>query len=202
MKALLASTLLFILLAAGSHAQQVPAPATAPTFEQQRTASSAATAAPKTYFFQTITPAFIESLKVPEITEEQKRQHADLGAALARWENEKQAAAMREAQAANAAVYEARKAEIQRQLEVRLAQIRATNYVTPTAPVQPQTVNREPRTVNREPRTGTTTVISGSGGVYRTTGGPAGGATIINTAPGHYEVRQNGQTQRVIITTP
>lgn len=167
MKALLASSLLFILVTL--------APAqTAPTFEQQRAASSQAVL-----------------VKYPAAKEANSHLNRCADKIWIEW----QAAKDWRLTSPNLPMYLWDCAEIQRQLEVRLAQIRATNYVTPTAPVQPQTVNREPRT-------GTTTTISGSGGVYRTTGGAAGGATIINTAPGHYEVRQNGQTQRVIITTP
>ncbi len=47
-----------------------------------------------------------------------------------------------------------------------------------------------------------TTTISGSGGVY-TTHGAGGTSTLIQTAPGHYEIRHaDGTTQRVIKTTP
>ena len=46
-----------------------------------------------------------------------------------------------------------------------------------------------------------TTVITGSGGVYTTHGGAAGGSTIIETVPGHYEIRQrDGAMSRVIVT--
>lgn len=138
-------------------------------------------------------------LKLPPVwTEEQKRQHEELGAALARHDREKESAALREKQAAIAAQYEAQKAEIQRQLEVRLAQIRATNYNAPRS--APRPVYTPPARTSSP--SGVTTV-SGSGGVYTTQGGAASGATIINTAPGHYEILKKGQpTQRVIITTP
>ena len=237
MKAFLVSTLLFIFTAL-AHAQQ------APSFEQQRAASSqavmvkypeaanphsrlsdiageivrdwkakqdwrvatadfpmylwdaaalrlrlelaAAPAPPKIPYLQ---------LKLPPVwTEEQKRQHEDLGAALARHDREKQAAALREKQAAIAAQYEAQTAEVQRKLAERLAQIRATNYVTPAAAL----VSPSPSPLVSKPGV---TVISGANGVYTTHGGAAGGATIINTGAGQYEIRQKGQpTQRVIVT--
>jgi hypothetical protein len=69
-----------------------------------------------------------------------------------------------------------------------------------TAPVA---VNRPPPTANPSSTGSTTTTISGSAGVYTTQGGKAGGATIIETAPGHFEIRQpDGTTQQVIKTTP
>ena len=89
-------------------------------------------------------------------------------------------------------------AEIQRQLEVRLAQIRATSYATP-APAPVTTYRPRP---TAKPSAGAT-VITGSGGVYTTHGGAAGGATIIHQGAGHYMIRaKDGTTQQVIVTPP
>lgn len=88
-------------------------------------------------------------------------------------------------------------ADIQRQLEVRLAQIRATSYVTPAQSPLP-VVPSSPL-----PSRSGATVITGSGGVYTTHGGAAGGATIIHQGAGHYMIRaQDGTTQQVIVTPP
>lgn len=85
-------------------------------------------------------------------------------------------------------------AEIQRQLEVRLAQIRATSYVTPA----PAPVSTSPSLPGS--KSGAATVIHSAGqGVYTTHGGAAGGATILQTVPGVWEVRRkDGAIQRVL----
>lgn len=198
MKALLASTLLFILTAL-AQAQQ------APTFEQQRAASSRAV---MVKYPEAADPYSRLSDIAGEIVRDWKAKQdwrvatADFpmylwDAAAIQLRVEKESAALQQALAANAAQAEARKAEIQRQLEVRLAQIRATNYVTPaTAPVS------SPRLPISKSGSSTTTV-SGSGGVYTTHGGSAGGATIIHSGGGHYQIHtKDGQTRQVIIATP
>lgn len=85
-------------------------------------------------------------------------------------------------------------AEIQRQLEVKLAQIRATSYVTP-APAPVSTSPSLPVS-----KSGAATVIHSAGqGVYTTHGGAAGGATITQPVPGVWEVRRkDGTMQRVL----
>lgn len=84
-------------------------------------------------------------------------------------------------------------ADIQRQLEVRLAQIRATSYVTPSA-------SPAPRHPSSPLPASTTTVIHSAGqGVYTTHGGAAGGATITQPVPGVWEVRsKDGTMQRLL----
>lgn len=200
MKAYLASTLLFIFLAAGTHAQQ----ASTATFEQKRAASSQAV---MVKYPEAADPHSRLSDIALEIVRDWKAKQdwrlttPDLpmylwDAAAIQLRVEKESADLRDRQAAIAAQYEAQKADIQRQLEIRLAQIRATSYVTPSPTPAPRAASPPPA------KTGVT-VISGANGVYTTHGGAAGGATIIQTVPGHFEIRTKGQpTQRVIVTSP
>lgn len=172
MKALLASTLLFILTAL-AQAQQAPTT----TFEQQRAASSAAVLQ-----------------KYPAAKDPGSHLNKCADTLYLQW----QAAKDWRIESPHLPMYLWDSAEIQRQLEVRLAQIRATRYVTPaTAPGSPS-----PRLPVSKSGSSTTTV-SGSGGVYTTHGGSAGGATIIHSGGGHYQIHtKDGQTRQVIITTP
>lgn len=164
MKALLASTLLFIV-AALAQAQQVP------TFDQQRAASSA-----------------LVVQKYPAALDPQSHLSKCAEKLHFQWQHQQDW----RLNSPNFPLFLWECADIQRQLEVRLAQIRATSYVTPNSPA--------PRHPSSPLPASTTTVIHSAGqGVYTTHGGAAGGATITQPVPGVWEVRsKDGSMQRIL----
>lgn len=154
----------------------LPLPAQTPTFDQQRAASSA-----------------LVAQRYPAALDPQSHLSKCAEKLHFQWQHQQD---WRLAHA-NFPLFLWEAADVQRQheerLAARLAQIRA-GYVTP-APAPVSTSPSLPVS-----KSGAATVIHSAGqGVYTTHGGAAGGATIIQTVPGVWEVRsKDGTMQRVL----